>query len=114
MKRLLTGTITQKVTRMSPCAVLAVTPPLASQAWRGKLIPKVVPAHLSSGGLISKSEEERLSGTLQRPSALRSALPAASWQKAGAQFRGRRSIRERTLSAFVVPVRSPATTWRVV
>jgi len=33
MKRLLTGNITQ-VTRMSPCPVLAVTPPLPSQAWR--------------------------------------------------------------------------------
>jgi hypothetical protein len=41
MKRLLTGSITQKVTRMSPCPVLAATPPLASQIWRGKLIPNL-------------------------------------------------------------------------
>ena len=37
--RLLTGSITQKVTRMSPCPVLAVTPPLPSHTWRGRMIP---------------------------------------------------------------------------
>jgi universal stress protein A len=39
IRRLLTGSITQKVTRMSPCPVLAVTPPLPSQTWRGRMIP---------------------------------------------------------------------------
>ena len=39
MKRWLTGSITQKVTRMSPCPVLAVTPPLPSHTWRGRMIP---------------------------------------------------------------------------
>ena len=31
--------ITEKVTRMSPCPVLSVTPPMASQHWRGKFLP---------------------------------------------------------------------------
>jgi nucleotide-binding universal stress UspA family protein len=42
LRRLLTGGITEKVTRMSPCPVLAVTPPLPSQTWRGKLIPSLL------------------------------------------------------------------------
>jgi universal stress protein A len=41
IRRLLTGSITEKVTRMSPCPVLAVTPPLPSHPWRGKLIPNL-------------------------------------------------------------------------
>jgi universal stress protein A len=31
--------ITDRVSRMSPCPVLSVTPPLPSQAWRGTLLP---------------------------------------------------------------------------
>jgi universal stress protein A len=41
IRRLLTRSITQKVTRMSPCPVLAATPPLPSRPWRGKLIPNL-------------------------------------------------------------------------
>ena len=36
VRRLLSGSITEKVTRLSPCPVLAVTPPLPSKTWRGK------------------------------------------------------------------------------
>ena len=31
--------ITEQVTRMSPCPVLSITPPLPSQPWRRKLVP---------------------------------------------------------------------------
>jgi nucleotide-binding universal stress UspA family protein len=34
----LTGGITDRVTRISPCPVLSVAPPLASLSWRGRLI----------------------------------------------------------------------------
>jgi nucleotide-binding universal stress UspA family protein len=37
--RIFSGNITDRVTRMSPCPVLSVTPPLASPNWRGKLVP---------------------------------------------------------------------------
>lgn len=33
------SSITERVTRMSPCPVLAVTPPLPSRPWQGKLRP---------------------------------------------------------------------------
>jgi nucleotide-binding universal stress UspA family protein len=33
------SSITERVTRMSPCPVLAVAPPLPSSPWRGKLRP---------------------------------------------------------------------------
>ena len=36
---LLNAGITEKVTRMSPCPVLSVTPPTASKHWRGKFFP---------------------------------------------------------------------------
>lgn len=39
MRHILRGSITDRVTRMSPCPVLSVTPPLPSRAWRGKLAP---------------------------------------------------------------------------
>jgi nucleotide-binding universal stress UspA family protein len=39
IRRLFRGSVTEQVTRMSPCPVLAVTPPLPSRTWRGKLIP---------------------------------------------------------------------------
>jgi universal stress protein A len=39
LRHLWRGSITDKVTRMSPCPVLSVTPPLPSRAWRGKLMP---------------------------------------------------------------------------
>jgi nucleotide-binding universal stress UspA family protein len=34
------GGITDRVTRLSPCPVLSVTPPLPSQPWRKKLVPQ--------------------------------------------------------------------------
>lgn len=37
--RILTGSITDRVTRMSPCPVLSVMPPLPSRTWRGKFLP---------------------------------------------------------------------------
>jgi nucleotide-binding universal stress UspA family protein len=37
--RRLSRSITERVTRMSPCPVLSVTPPLPSQSWRGSLSP---------------------------------------------------------------------------
>ncbi|MGB7947139.1 MAG: universal stress protein, partial [Candidatus Binatia bacterium] len=37
--RIFSGNITDRVTRMSPCPVLSVTPPLPSPTWRGKLVP---------------------------------------------------------------------------
>lgn len=36
LRRLFAGGITAKVTRMSPCPVLAVTSPLSSRLWRGR------------------------------------------------------------------------------
>lgn len=33
--------ITDRVSRMSPCPVLSVTPPLASRTWRGGLVPAI-------------------------------------------------------------------------
>ena len=33
------GSVTEQVTRKSPCPVLSITPPLPSQPWRGKLVP---------------------------------------------------------------------------
>jgi universal stress protein A len=35
------GSITDQVTRKSPCPVLSITPPLPSQPWRGKWAPYV-------------------------------------------------------------------------
>jgi universal stress protein A len=40
LRHWLSGGITDQVTRMSPCPVLSITPPLPSQTWRKK---KVVP-----------------------------------------------------------------------
>jgi hypothetical protein len=34
--------ITDRVSRMSPCPVLSVTPPLPSRAWRGTLRPAFI------------------------------------------------------------------------
>ncbi len=34
-----TAGITERVTRMSPCAVLSLAPSLPSERWRGKLLP---------------------------------------------------------------------------
>jgi nucleotide-binding universal stress UspA family protein len=34
--RLLSRSITERITRMSPCPVLSVAPPLASRPWRGR------------------------------------------------------------------------------
>lgn len=39
LRHLLGGSITDRVTRMSPCPVLSVTPPLPSPPWRGKTLP---------------------------------------------------------------------------
>ena len=39
LRRFFRGSITDKVTRLSPCPVLSVTPPLPSQPWRGKSFP---------------------------------------------------------------------------
>ncbi len=38
LRHWLTGGITDRVTRISPCPVLSVAPPLASLSWRGRLI----------------------------------------------------------------------------
>jgi nucleotide-binding universal stress UspA family protein len=38
LRHWLTGSITDRVTRLSPCPVLSVAPPLASLSWRGRLI----------------------------------------------------------------------------
>ena len=38
LRHWLTGGITDRVTRISPCPVLSVASPLASHAWRGRLI----------------------------------------------------------------------------
>ena len=39
LRHLFRGGITDQVSRMSPCPVLSVTPPLPSRAWRGTLRP---------------------------------------------------------------------------
>ncbi len=39
LRPLLFGSITDQVTRLSPCPVLSITEPLPSQPWRGKLFP---------------------------------------------------------------------------
>ena len=41
MRRIFGAGITDKVSRMSPCPVLSVTPPLPSRTWRGRLLPAV-------------------------------------------------------------------------
>lgn len=41
LRHILRGSITDRVTRMSPCPVLSVTPPLPSRAWRGRLVPSL-------------------------------------------------------------------------
>jgi nucleotide-binding universal stress UspA family protein len=39
VRRLFSRSITERVTRMSPCPVLSVAPPLASRPWRGRTSP---------------------------------------------------------------------------
>ena len=39
VRHIFRGGITDRVSRMSPCPVLSVAPPLASRAWRGTLRP---------------------------------------------------------------------------
>jgi universal stress protein A len=39
LRRIFTAGITDRVTRMSPCPVLSVAPPLPSRPWRGALLP---------------------------------------------------------------------------
>ena len=39
LRRILNAGITDRVTRMSPCPVLSVAPPLPSRPWRGALLP---------------------------------------------------------------------------
>ena len=41
LRHWLSGGVTDRVTRLSPCPVLSITPPLPSQPWRGKLVPYV-------------------------------------------------------------------------
>ncbi|MGE5217555.1 MAG: universal stress protein [Chloroflexota bacterium] len=41
LRHLFFGGITDRVTRLSPCPVLSVTPPLASAPWRGKSMPSI-------------------------------------------------------------------------
>src|SRR5215468_1878584 len=41
LRHIFRGGITDRVSRMSPCPVLSVTPPLASRAWRGTFRPAV-------------------------------------------------------------------------
>jgi nucleotide-binding universal stress UspA family protein len=41
LRHILGGSITDRVTRMSPCPVLSITPPLPSRAWRGKQVPSL-------------------------------------------------------------------------
>jgi len=42
LRHWLGGGITDRVTRLSPCPVLSVTPPLPSRPWRKKLAPRFV------------------------------------------------------------------------
>ena len=39
LRHWLSGGITDRVTRLSPCPVLSITPPLPSQPWRRKFVP---------------------------------------------------------------------------
>jgi len=39
LRHLLFGSITERVTRLSPCPVLSITPPQPSGPWRGKWTP---------------------------------------------------------------------------
>jgi nucleotide-binding universal stress UspA family protein len=39
LRHIFRGGITDRVSRMSPCPVLSVTPPLPSRTWRGNLLP---------------------------------------------------------------------------
>jgi len=39
LRHLIGGTVTERVMRMSPCPVLAITSPLPSPPWRGRSIP---------------------------------------------------------------------------
>jgi nucleotide-binding universal stress UspA family protein len=41
LRHWLSGGITDRVTRKSPCPVLSITPPLPSAPWRGKWLPHV-------------------------------------------------------------------------
>jgi nucleotide-binding universal stress UspA family protein len=41
IRRLVRTSITETVTRLSPCPVLTLTPPVPSPNWRGRLIPKL-------------------------------------------------------------------------
>ncbi|MGH7810278.1 MAG: universal stress protein [Candidatus Binatia bacterium] len=40
LRHWIVGSITERVTRLSPCPVLSVTPPLPSRPWRKKLVPQ--------------------------------------------------------------------------
>jgi nucleotide-binding universal stress UspA family protein len=44
LRHLLFGSVTDTVTRISPCPVLSITTPLPSRPWRGKFAPWFVPA----------------------------------------------------------------------
>ena len=44
LRHLLLGSVTDTVTRISPCPVLSVTAPLPSKPWRGKFVPWFLPA----------------------------------------------------------------------
>lgn len=39
LRHLFVGGVTDRVTRLSPCPVLSITPPLPSVPWRGKSVP---------------------------------------------------------------------------
>lgn len=39
LRHFLIGSVTDRVTRLSPCPVLSITAPLPSRTWRGKLTP---------------------------------------------------------------------------
>lgn len=39
LRHFLLGSVTDRVTRLSPCPVLSITAPLPSRTWRGKLTP---------------------------------------------------------------------------
>ena len=39
LRHLFFGGVTDRVTRLSPCPVLSITPPLPSVPWRGKSVP---------------------------------------------------------------------------
>jgi nucleotide-binding universal stress UspA family protein len=43
LRHVLFGSITDTVTRMSPCPVLSVAPPMPSRPWRGKIAPLAFP-----------------------------------------------------------------------